>query len=209
MICAPQRWRSSGPTALTLPALPTGMKAGVSTAPQRVCNRPRRAPVRASWWMSSKRTNPEVSEAFIGAPLIRDEHRVAVRKEAVTEPHGFGVSGKHPLPPEEGAHQNEKGRLGEVEIRHQRVDLVEAKARPNEERRFPRACSEEAVFVGRRFERADHGRPDRHDAPAGLLRMIHRARRRLRDEERLRVHLVAFDLAVPDGKEGARANVQG
>src|SRR5215472_217651 len=151
MICAPQRWRSSGPTALTLPALPTGMKAGVSTAPQRVCNRPRRAPVRASWWMSSKRTNPEVSEAFIGAPLIRDEHRVAVREEAVAELRGLGVSAKHPLSPEEGAHQDEKGRLGQVKIRYQRVDLAETKARLNEERRFPRARSEEPVVVGRRL----------------------------------------------------------
>src|SRR5215831_11801960 len=208
MICAPLRWRSSGPTALTLPALPTGMKAGVSTAPQRVCSLPRRAPVRASWWMSSKRTNPKVSEAFIGAPLIRDQHRVAVREEAVAELHGLGVSAEHPLPPEEGAHQDEKGRLGQVEIRQQRIDLVETKAGLNEKRRFPRARSKEPGVFGRRFERADYGRPDRHDAPAGLLRIIHRAYRGLRNEELFRVHVVALDLAVSDGKEGARPNVQ-
>src|SRR5262244_1017388 len=116
MICAPQRWRSSGPTALTLPALPTGMKAGVSTTPRRVCSRPRRAPVRASWWMSSKRTSPEVSDKSIGRSLIRDQHRVAIGKEAVTQVHCFGVGGKDSLSSEEGAHQDEKGRLGQVEV---------------------------------------------------------------------------------------------
>src|SRR6185437_10689221 len=44
MICAPVARTSSGRIAFTVAAVPTGMKAGVSTAPCAVSIRPRRAP---------------------------------------------------------------------------------------------------------------------------------------------------------------------
>ena len=42
-MAAPAAARSRGVTALTAPAVPTGMNAGVSTAPCAVSSRPRRA----------------------------------------------------------------------------------------------------------------------------------------------------------------------
>src|ERR1035438_2530281 len=48
MIWAPISWRWAGVTALTVPWVPTGMKAGVSMAPWTVASLPRRAAVAES-----------------------------------------------------------------------------------------------------------------------------------------------------------------
>src|SRR5260370_33676424 len=59
MICAPSSSRMSCGTAFTDPAVPHGIKAGVSTTPCAVSMRPRRAAPETAWI-----ENGRVTEAF-------------------------------------------------------------------------------------------------------------------------------------------------
>src|ERR1700744_5730254 len=96
MMSAPSSLTWSTYMAFTVPAVPTGMKAGVRTAPRPSC----RAPVRAapSWACTEKETPGEMViggfRSGIGAP---EQAGVAIGIEAVASGDRMAVGGLHRL----------------------------------------------------------------------------------------------------------------
>src|SRR5688572_7751742 len=98
--------------ALTVPPVPTGMKAGVRTLPRGIDTSPRLAlPSVASI------LNPKMSV------MIDPEKqaRIPIGVEPVVVPDGVGIGGAHALQPGEGRNQHEQRRARQMEVGHQRV----------------------------------------------------------------------------------------
>src|SRR5688572_2247931 len=132
MMSAPVARTWSVNMALTVAAVPTGMKAGVRMLPRDVAISPRRAPpscvvrmklkgavMRASSWAG------QPCKAVFGGP---EQRRVAIGIEAVTAGNGVGISVFHGLQAGKGRHQHEQRRARQVEIRQQQIDGFEAVA---------------------------------------------------------------------------------
>src|SRR6185437_5171814 len=110
MICAPVSATESGSIALTVPAVPTGMKVGVSIAPCAVVRRPRRAaPARLD---TAKANGPLTTPA----PCARAGRRRHRRRSG------------NPCEAGEGRDQHEEGRARQVEIGEEYIDRLEAVA---------------------------------------------------------------------------------
>src|SRR5215470_12915922 len=104
-------WRTcSTVSALTVPAVPTGMKAGVRMSPRGVLS----TPVRAAPSTALMRKGKEAIRSC--ALLAPQQAGVAVGVEAVAVGDGMGVGRLHALRPREGADQHEQRRLGQVEV---------------------------------------------------------------------------------------------
>ena len=114
MIWAPAARRSSGLRLLTVPCVPTGMKAGVSTAP-------------------CARGEPAAAGRAVGgeeleAEALTDQAGVAVRVEPVAGRQRVAVGGQDQLAPGEGGDEDQQRGARQVEVGQQRVDDAEAVA---------------------------------------------------------------------------------
>src|ERR1700683_569661 len=110
--------------ALTVAAVPTGMKAGVRIIPRGVEIAPTRA------WPSVAWTAKENS-ALTGARRSRpcracagQQASVAVRIKPIASLNGVGVSRVHGLKPAEGGDEHEQRRSRQMKVGHERVDAA-------------------------------------------------------------------------------------
>src|SRR5690606_18655362 len=87
--------------ALTVPAVPTGMKAGVRTVPRGMESSPRRA------LPSVARSRNEKSSVMIGP---EKQAGIAIGIESVAAPDRMGIGVLHPLQPAKGGNQHEQRR---------------------------------------------------------------------------------------------------
>src|SRR5690606_19071860 len=110
--------------ALTVPAVPTGMKAGVRTVPRGIETSPRRA------LPSVARSLKEKTSVMVGP---EKQARVAIGIEAIAVCDGVGIGRAHALQPGECGDQHEERRSRQMEIGHQRIGDAEAMARRDED----------------------------------------------------------------------------
>src|SRR5450631_2104183 len=118
-ISAPMASRSSGVIALTVPYVPTGMNAGVSTVPRPNSSRPRRAaPSRAN---KSNRMG-----------IRQQKHRVTVAEKSIPRLHRVGIGSQQGVAADKGRAQHEEGRLGQMKISHHGIHGSKRVSRPDE-----------------------------------------------------------------------------
>src|SRR5580765_3161558 len=130
------------------------MKAGVSISPWGVRSRPARAA-------------PSVLTTFSStARILRDQHGIAVRIEAIALGDGVPIGAEQRLAPAEGRRQQQERRPREVEVGDEGVDDPEAMAGVDEEIGSTPAGPNPAVRCGRPLEGPGRGGADRDDAPA-------------------------------------------
>src|SRR5690606_28396020 len=126
---APVARTCSGYMALTVPTVPTGMKACVATTPRAVSTRPCRA--RPS---VARISNAKLVTAFpcharrVWLLLPEEQGSIAIGIEAVAVFDGVPIGGVHGVEPGKGGHQHEQRRTRKVEIGQQQVDDVEPEA---------------------------------------------------------------------------------
>src|SRR5574340_1384976 len=112
-ICAPMSRSSAGDIAFTVPYVPTGMKAGVCTAPCASVNWPHRAA-------------PEVAFKSNCMLVPLDKHGIAITEKPVFFFHRMAVRRQHLLHPAEGAHQHQQRGSGQMEIGQQHIHRPKA-----------------------------------------------------------------------------------
>src|SRR3970282_2210876 len=126
-----------------------GMNAGVSTTPRANVMRPRRAvPSRAK---SSNRMG-----VFLARIAREHEQRVAVAEKPVPLGNGVPVSGERLFEAREPGDKHEQRRLGQVEVRDERIDDPKPESGPDEQARLAREWRKRTALRSR-LERA-HGR---------------------------------------------------
>src|SRR5487761_91284 len=117
MISAPIPMTSRGVIALTEPYVPTGMNAGVSTVPRAKVRRPRRPSPSVAWIANWREVIRPLSRVWSGpaqtvyrsrAPR-QDQHRVAIREEAVVLFDRMPVGVEDRLAPGQCRHQHQQG----------------------------------------------------------------------------------------------------
>src|SRR5579863_1430959 len=135
---APLPRTACGSMPLTLAWVPTGMKAGVATAPWGVAISPRRAAPsvasRRNWKGSgtgAPRGPKESCRSISGLPA-EQQARISVGIEPVARRDRMCVGPLHHLETAKGADQHEQGRARQMEIGHYHVDRPEAVARGDE-----------------------------------------------------------------------------
>src|SRR5581483_7346156 len=120
MISAPVAFTDSGSIAFTVPAVPTGMKAGVLTTPCAVCNCPRRALPSVARMSNALLT--EIAPLGVNASLeALQQTGIAIGEEAIVLGDGMGIGGAHALGAGEGADQHEQRRFRQMEIGQQQI----------------------------------------------------------------------------------------
>src|SRR5208337_2456850 len=203
---APSALTVSGRIALTVAAVPTGMKAGVRMTPRDVVISPSRAEP------STARTAKETSSVMPTSDLLfcptDQEAGVAVGIEAITRFDRMRIGRPHALEPAEGADEHEERRARQMEIGQKGVDRAEAVARRNEDRGLAGERPNAAALVRRGLDKAGGGRAYADDAPAALARGVQRPRRRLIDRARFSMHPMVARVLGLDGQERSSADVQ-
>src|ERR1700748_862536 len=124
MMSAPSSLTWSAYIAFTVPAVPTGMKAGVRTAPRPSCS----APVRAapSWACTEKETPGEIVIAgFRSGFGTPQQAGIAVGVETVASVDRMGIGCLHRLIARKGGDEHHQRRTRQVEIGHQRIGGAE------------------------------------------------------------------------------------
>ena len=144
MISAPVAATSSGRIALTVAAVPTGMKAGVSIVPCAVVDAaaPRRAVARQEREgeaRSCRAAGIEQAGIAIGEEAIALARRHAHRRAFMRSS------------PAKARDQHEQGRARQMEIGQQQIDRAEAIARRDEERGLAGERRDRAARRRRRF----------------------------------------------------------
>ena len=221
---APVAATASGVIALTVAAVPTGMKAGVSMAPCAVVSRPSRAaPSRAriskpivTAPAPGRRNLDRGRPARIAGrrPAIRgrrclDQAGVAVGEKAVALGDGVRVGGLDPVEPGQRRDQHQQRRARQVEIGQQHVDRAKPVARQDEQPRLAVEGPDLAAFGGGAFEEAHAGRADRDDAPAGRARGVDAGGGFGVDDAALGMHAVRSRVVRLDRQKRAGADMQG
>ena len=95
-----------------------------------------------------------------------------------------------------------------MEIRHERIDRLEAIAGVDKDPRFPLACVDDTAFIRNAFEHAAGGGPDGDDPPACGTACVDLARNRFGDAEMLSVHQMVLDPIGFHGTEGAKPDMK-
>src|SRR5690606_28027968 len=124
MMSAPVSRTWSRYIALTVPTVPTGMKAGVRIVPRGMPTSPRRAPPSVAFRMNWK-VSVMVS---LSRGFAEEKAGIAVGIEAIAGSDGTSVGFAHRVQPAKGRYQHEQRRFRQMEIRHQHVDGLEAVA---------------------------------------------------------------------------------
>ncbi len=125
MMSAPVALTISGSIALTVAAVPTGMKAGVRMSPRGVVISPCRALPSCAF-----RVKPN---SCVMTAAGHEQASVAIGIEAVAARNRMGIGALHHVEPGEGRHQHEQRGARQMEIGHEPIDRTEAIARRNEE----------------------------------------------------------------------------
>src|SRR5271166_5155319 len=176
---APRALTVSGRIALTVAAVPTGMKAGVRMTPRDVVISPSRAEP------STARTAKETSSVMPTSDLLfcptDQEAGVAVGIEAITRFDRMRIGRPHALEPAEGADEHEERRARQMEIGQEGVDRAEAVARRDEDRGLAGEWPNSAALVRCGLEKASGGRADADDPPALRTGRVQPLGRRLVD----------------------------
>src|SRR5579885_1654508 len=107
MMSAPDWTTCSTVSAFTVPAVPTGMNAGVRISPLGVV----RTPARARPSLAEMRNG---NAATLGGPP--EQARIAVGIEPVTGRKRMRIGLAHPLETRKGGHQHEEGRARQMEV---------------------------------------------------------------------------------------------
>src|SRR5215510_11180836 len=208
MISAPRRVRSSGPIALTVPAVPTAMNAGVSTVPCGVFSRPRRARVCWSRCKSWNSTTPMLMKVFRSLRSC-DQHRIAVGKEAIATGDGFSVGAKQQISSTECTDHDNQRQLRKMEVREERLNHPKLKSRTDEEIGFVRTGSNfSGAGLNRGLERSNHGGADRHHSRSGRLGGEELVGGLGRYFVPFQVHLVLFEILHAHRKECTRTDFE-
>ena len=162
--------------ALTVAAVPTGMKAGVRIMPRGVEMAPVRARPSVAW------TANENSSLTV-APRSRLRGLRAVQKAGVPERikpisglNSAGIGRLHRLKTAEGRDKHEQGRSRQMKVGHERVNAAKLIARGDENIGVTRKRSEPSGLVGGALDDARGGRTDADD-PASALPAPRSARR--------------------------------
>src|ERR1700722_740685 len=124
---------ASAVIAFTVPAVPTGMKAGVSTAPCAVCITPARAaPSMATMrWENIGNARPR---GVGGRSVITfQQTRIAIGIEAISRFDRVRIGPMHSLNAGKSAHQHEQRRARQMEIGQQQIDGAQSVAWQNEQ----------------------------------------------------------------------------
>ena len=198
---AGRRARSAGVIPLTVPCVPTGMKAGVCTRPCGVRISPRRAAPSVLASVEGK-----------GAVMARriQQTGIAIGIEAIAARDRVRIGALHRLQPDEGRHQHEQGRARQVEIGQHQVDRAEAVARRDEDRRSRRQKALQLpVLAGGAFQRAAARscRPRRCARPWRAT-AFSAAATSARHCAAFGMHLVAVGVVGLHRQEGAGADMQ-
>src|SRR5688500_11428382 len=113
MMSAPDAMTSSGFIALTVPAVPSGMNAGVRTTPRSSVIVPVRAAPSLAEIEKAKRVIPAAPRQ---TRLRQQQARVAVAVEAIAALDRVGVGRLHDVEAHERADQHEQGRARQMEV---------------------------------------------------------------------------------------------
>ena len=120
-----------GRMPLTVACVPTGMKAGVATAPCGVPISPRRAAPSVA--MSSKEKTSAMLRGRCQDELAEQEAGIAVGVEPVAGGDGVRIGALHRVEAAERRDQHEQGRARQVEVGQHHVDRAKAVARRDEQ----------------------------------------------------------------------------
>src|ERR1700742_4207373 len=120
MISAPVAFTDSGSIALTVPAVPTGMKAGVLTTPCAVWSWPRRA-LPSVARMSNALLMFDKTLGMNASWGALQQAGIAIGEEAIAGFDRMRVGRAHPRGAGKGADQHEQGRFRQMEVGQQKV----------------------------------------------------------------------------------------
>src|SRR5882762_2704816 len=163
---APVSATDSGSIAFTVAAVPTGMNAGVSTAPRSRRRMPERAAPLLATISKANSLMRCPSAQLSGSRRPEQETGVAIGIEAVALGNGFRVSRLHGFDAAKRADEHEEGRARQVEIRQKNVDRLEAIAGRDEQRGLAAKGSDDPIIAGRGFQSARGRGSDGDDASA-------------------------------------------
>ena len=162
-MAAPVARTASAVIAFTVPAVPTGMKAGVGTSPCAVCS----TPARAAPSVAAMRWENAVTALV---PTGRRRHR----SRSDSPPRSRAHRRAHPLGAGKGADQHEQRRTRQMEVGQQQIDRAEPVARHDEQRGVAGKRADASVVRRRGLQQAEAGGAHRHHAPARRARGIDR-----------------------------------
>src|SRR3977135_3380006 len=163
---APVPATDSGSIAFTVAAVPTGMNAGVSTAPRSRRRMPERAAPLLATISKANSLMRCPSAQLSGSCRPEQETGVAIGIKPVTRGDGFGVGGLHGFAAAKRAYEHEQRRARQMEIGEENVDRLEAVAGRDEGRGLAAKGPDDPVIAGRGFQGARRSRPDGDDATA-------------------------------------------
>ena len=112
------------------------------------------------------------------------------------------------LPSGQRRDEHDERALREVKIRDECIQAFELITGVDENIRPAGLCAQCSVGLGKALDRAAGSRTDADDAAAARLRLVDDTRRFLRNDAKLRVHRMIFDLILLDRTERAKTDVQ-
>src|SRR5690606_13352496 len=162
MMSAPVSRTWSRYIALTVPTVPTGMKAGVRIVPRGMPTSPRRAPPSVAF-----RVNWNVSVMMsLSWGFAEEQAGIAVGIEAIARSDGMPVGIAHRVQPAECRYQHEQRRFRQMEIRHQHIDCLEAVAWRDEDLGGATPRLHRSVVGTGALDQPQRGRSNADDTPA-------------------------------------------
>jgi hypothetical protein len=151
----------------------------------------------AGWSRLAERRRPS------DRALPVQETGITVRVKAIPSLYRMRIGGQHPLSAGKGRHQHQQRGPGEMKIRHQPVDRLEAIAGKDEQRRLGVERPDCPVRQSGAFQQTQAGGAHR-DHPAAIApRLVDGGGGLWGDFAAFRVHTMVGDLFHPHGQEGA------
>src|SRR5579862_67353 len=122
--------------------------------------------------------SPDHRMTQFGVTQSENQHGVAVAIETIAPGNGLAVGGEHVLAAAEGCDEHDERRFGQVEVREQAAQYLEAETGVDEKASLTAAWTDPpAALLGCPLERAGGGGADGDHAPPVVERAVDRVGR--------------------------------